>query len=159
MAEMQITYRGVVHPWHCDIMGHMNVVWYVSKFDEAAWQLASMMGLNNIYFLKKHKGIAAVQQNITYTSELGAGTTLTIRSGVFDIKEKVARFVHEMRNDSTGEIAAVMVLTVVHFDTRKRKSCPFPKAVLQQGKELIVPYDIGVSSIEKRQRNIKDVPF
>jgi len=64
-----------------------------------------------------------------------------------------------MSNDSTGEIAAVMVLTVVHFDTRKRKSCPFPKAVLQQGKKLIVPYDIGVSSIEKRQRNIKDVPF
>jgi acyl-CoA thioesterase FadM len=27
----------VVYPWHCDHMGHMNVMWYVGKFDEATW--------------------------------------------------------------------------------------------------------------------------
>ncbi len=36
------TYRGVVNPWHCDHVGHMNVIWYVGKwyvgkFDEATW--------------------------------------------------------------------------------------------------------------------------
>jgi acyl-CoA thioester hydrolase len=142
MAEMQITYRGVVHPWHCDIMGHMNVVWYVSKFDEASWQLASMLGLNNSYFLKKHMGIAALQQNITYKSEMVAGSTVTVRSGVLEMKEKVVRLVHEMHNDTTDEIAAVMVLTAVHFNTRKRKSCPFPKAILKRGRNLIVPYEV-----------------
>ena len=25
------TYRGAVYPWHCDHMGHMNVMWYVGK--------------------------------------------------------------------------------------------------------------------------------
>jgi acyl-CoA thioester hydrolase len=142
MTELQITYRGVVHPWHCDIMGHMNVIWYVSKFDEASWQLASMLGLNNSYFIKKHMGIAALQQNIIYKSELGAGSTVTIRSGVFEIKEKIVRFIHEMRNDTTGEVAAVMLLTAAHFNTRKRKSCPFPKEILKRGKKLIVPYDV-----------------
>jgi len=142
MTEMQITYRGVVHPWHCDIMGHMNVVWYVSKFDEASWQFASMLGLNNSYFLKKHMGIAALQQNITYKSEMVAGSTVTVRSGVLEMKEKVVRLVHEMHNDTTGEIAAVMVLTAVHFNTRKRKSCPFPKAILKRGRNLIVPYEV-----------------
>jgi acyl-CoA thioester hydrolase len=142
MTEMQITYRGVVHPWHCDIMGHMNVVWYVSKFDEAAWQFASMLGLNNTYFVKKHMGIAALQQNITYKSEMAAGSAITVRSGVLEIKEKVVRIIHEMRNDTTGEVAAVMVLTAVHFNTRKRKSCPFPKDVLKRGRDMIVKYDI-----------------
>jgi acyl-CoA thioester hydrolase len=142
MTKMEITYRGVVHPWHCDIMGHMNVVWYVSKFDEASWQFASMLGLNNSYFMKKHMGIAALQQNITYKSEIVAGSTVTVRSGVLEMKEKVMRLVHEMRNDTTGEVAAVMVMTVVHFNTRKRKSCPFPKAILKRGKNLIVSYDI-----------------
>jgi len=56
-------------------------------------------------------GIAAVEQNIKYKSELEAGSTVTIRSGVLDIREKVVRFIHEMRNDSTGEVAASMVLT------------------------------------------------
>ena len=23
------TYRGIVYPWHCDHMGHKNVMWYV----------------------------------------------------------------------------------------------------------------------------------
>ena len=142
MTKLQITYRGVVHPWHCDIMGHMNVVWYVSKFDEASWQFASMLGLNNSYFIKKHMGIAALQQNIIYKSEIVAGSTVTIRSGVFEIKEKVVRFIHEMRNDVTGDVAAVMLLTAVHFNTQKRKSCPFPKDILKLGKKLIVPYDI-----------------
>jgi hypothetical protein len=36
----EITYRGVVHPWHCDHMGHMNGMWYVGKFDEATWNLS-----------------------------------------------------------------------------------------------------------------------
>jgi acyl-CoA thioester hydrolase len=142
MTERQITYRGVVHPWHCDIMGHMNVVWYVSKFDEASWQFASMLGLNNTYFIKKHMGIAALQQNITYKSETVAGNAITVRSGILEIKEKVVRIIHEMRNDTTGEIAAVMVLTAVHFNTRKRKSCPFPKDVIKRGRDLIVKYDI-----------------
>jgi len=141
MTEMQITYRGVVHPWHCDIMGHMNVVWYVSKFDEASWQFASMLGLNNSYFIKKHMGIAALQQNITYKSEMAAGSTVTVRSGILEMKEKIVRIVHEMRNDTTDEIAAVMVLTAVHFNTRKRKSCPFPKDILKRGRSFITPYD------------------
>ena len=144
MADMEITYRGVVHPWHCDRMGHMNVVWYVSKFDEASWQFASMVGLNNSYFMQKDRGIAALQQNITYKSELVAGSTVTIRSGVLEIKEKVMRIIHEMRNDTTGGIAALMVLTIIHFNTKKRKSCPFPKDILDRGKKLVVPYDVTV---------------
>src|SRR5215470_11750022 len=35
MAEPLITARSVVYPWQCDHMGHMNVMWYTGKFDEA----------------------------------------------------------------------------------------------------------------------------
>ena len=34
MLGLPITYRGVVYPWQCDHMGHMNVMWYAGKFDE-----------------------------------------------------------------------------------------------------------------------------
>ena len=36
------SYRGAVYPWHCDHMGHMNVMWYIGKFDEATWTFFSM---------------------------------------------------------------------------------------------------------------------
>lgn len=31
MSPSLLTYRGAVYPWHCDHMGHMNVMWYVGK--------------------------------------------------------------------------------------------------------------------------------
>ena len=45
MADLFLTHRGVVYPWQCDQMGHMNVMWYVGKFDEATWQMFAQMGL------------------------------------------------------------------------------------------------------------------
>ncbi len=128
-TELPITYRGVVHPWHCDAMGHMNVVHYASKFDDAAWQFLSMLGVDIAYYKKSHCGVAALEQHTTYKSELHAGCTVTIRSGIVEIRDKILRIRHEMRNNASGEISAIMILTIVHFDTKKRKSCPFPKKI------------------------------
>ena len=43
-ARLIESYRGAVYPWHCDHMGHMNVMWYVGKFDEATWNLFAQTG-------------------------------------------------------------------------------------------------------------------
>ena len=60
----EATYRGAVYPWHCDHIGHMNVMWYVGKFDEATWHLFAAVGLTPSYLRSGHRGMAAVQQNI-----------------------------------------------------------------------------------------------
>jgi acyl-CoA thioester hydrolase len=152
MNELPITYRGVVHPWQCDLMGHMNVVWYVSKFDDSAWQLFAMMGMDVNYFKRTNCGVAALQQNITYKAEVHPGSTVTIRSGILELKEKTVRFVHEMQNDATGEIAAVMELTCVHFNTKKRKSCPFPAAMAKRCRNLIVQSGTNLSLFNRKIR-------
>jgi hypothetical protein len=88
MPDLPITYRGVVYPWQCDHVGHMNVMWYVGKFDEATWQLFAMFGLTPSFLREKGRGMAAVQQNITVQRELLAGDVVSIdpaswRSGIF----------------------------------------------------------------------------
>lgn len=138
MPDLPITYRGVVYPWHCDHVGHMNVMWYVGKFDEATWQLFSMFGLTPSFLREQGRGMAAVQQNITYKRELRAGDVVSIRSGVLEIREKVIRFFHEMYNDETGEIAATTELTGVHLDTTLRKSCPFPVQAFERANAFIL---------------------
>ncbi len=144
MPELPITYRGTVYPWHCDQMGHMNVMWYVGKFDEATWQLFNLLGLTPAYLRDKHRGMAAVEQRIAYRRELYAGDIVTVRSGVLEIREKVLRFFHEMRNEATGEIASVTLLTGVHMDTEARKACPFPAEALECAQAYIVEYDAGL---------------
>ena len=144
MPELTLTYQGVVYPWHCDHMGHMNVMWYVGKFDEATWQLFARIGLTPAFFRENGRGMAAVQQNIAYKRDLHAGDIVTIRSGILELKEKAIRFFHEMRNEATGEVSAITVLTGVHLDTRIRKSCSFPADVLDRGRAVIVDCDPGI---------------
>ena len=136
------TYRGAIYPWHCDHMGHMNVMWYVGKFDEATWNLFACMGVTIAFLKENRRGMAAVQQNITYKRELHAGETVIVRSTFLEVREKLARFVHEMRNAVTGEIAAICVLTGVHIDSHTRKSCPFPAEIVERGRSLVGVYDL-----------------
>ncbi len=144
VVELPVTYRGTVYPWQCDHMGHMNVMWYVSKFDEATWHVFARVGLTPSFLRQHDCGMAGVQQNISYKRELRAGDIVAIQSGILEMREKVIRFFHEMRNEETGEISAVTVLTAVHMDTRTRKSCPFPEEILAAGRQMIVEYEPAI---------------
>ncbi len=126
MPEPTLTYRGTIYPWHCDHMGHMNVMWYVGKFDEASWQLFASLGLTRARLQQEKIGFAGVEQHIEYKRELHAGDVITIRSSIQEVREKSLRFLHEMTNDATQELAARTVLTAVCIDSHARKARPLP---------------------------------
>ena len=90
---MIVTYRGTVYPSQCDHMGHMNVMWYVAKFDEASWQLLAMLGLTASRFRSEGIGMAAVDQHLEYRRELHAGDAVTIRSAIVGVAAKSIRVV------------------------------------------------------------------
>src|SRR6188768_1805938 len=102
-----LTYKGSIYPWHCDHMGHMNVMWYVGKFDEATWNLFSEIGMTPAFLREQARAMAAVQQDITYKRELLSGDVVAVRSGLIEMREKVVKFVHEMRHAKTEEVCAV----------------------------------------------------
>jgi len=132
-----LTYRGTVYPWHCDQVGHMNVMWYVGKFDEATWNFAAQLGLTPSYLRQSNRGMAAVQQTIHYKRELLAGDVVEVHTRLLELREKVVRFAHEMRNSETGEIAATCELTGVHLDRQLRKACAFPPEVRAAGLKIL----------------------
>lgn len=129
-TELPITYRGVVYPWQCDQVGHMNVTFYTAKFDEATWQLFALIGITPTYIRENERGMAALTKNTTFKRELRSGDVVTIRSEVLSIKDKIIQFRHDMYNDETNEISAYTTLTGVHMDTVIRKSCPIPEKII-----------------------------
>jgi acyl-CoA thioester hydrolase len=131
------TYRGTVYPWQCDHVGHMNIMWYVGKFDEANWNLFARIGLTPAYLRETGRGMAAVQQNISYKSELLAGDIVEVKSELLEVGVKSIRFSHEMRNAETGEIAATCEITGVHIDRQARKSTPFADTIRRSAGLLI----------------------
>src|SRR5262249_52423466 len=137
LSDPLITYRGAVYPSQCDHMGHMNVSWYVEKFDEATWQLFAAIGLTRSRMRNEGIGMAGVEQNIEYKRELYAGDVVTVSSTVLEVKDKVIRFAHEMRNDETGELAARTSLVAVHLDMSTRRARALPSDVRDRARSLI----------------------
>jgi acyl-CoA thioester hydrolase len=118
-------------------MGHMNVMWYVGKFDEATWQLMASFGMTTEVMRAAGTGMVAAEQTINYRRELMAGDLLSIYSQLLEVREKAIRFTHEMRNDATGEVAATTLLVGVHFDAMLRKASPMPADVRDRARLML----------------------
>lgn len=127
--DSTLTYRGTVYPWHCDHMGHMNVMWYVGKFDEATWHLFTSLGLTPAFLRRATRGMAAVDQQISYRRELTAGDVVAVSTRLLEVRDKALRFAHEMHDEATGELAASTVLTAVHLDLATRRATALPPEV------------------------------
>jgi acyl-CoA thioester hydrolase len=142
MMAAEATYRGTVYPWHCDHVGHMNVMWYVGKFDEATWNFFARIGLTPTYLRESGRGMAAVQQNISYKRELLAGDIVEVRSFLLEMRDKSIRFVHEMRNAETG---ATCELTGVHLDRKARKSVAFAETIREAAQKHLAQAEPAIA--------------
>ncbi len=126
---MTKTYQGTIYPWNCDHMNHMNVKFYVEKFDEATWNLFAYLGITSNYLRENKRGMVALEQNIKYQKEVLAGDNSYIESEVIEIKGKIIRFKHIMYNIETIEKVSETELVGLHIDAEKRKGVAIPKFV------------------------------
>jgi acyl-CoA thioester hydrolase len=118
-------------------MGHFNVMYYVGKFDEATWHPIAAIGITPTYMREEKRGMAGVQQNITYKRELFAGAIVEIWSRFVSIGERKMVWVHEMRDAENGEACAICELTAVHLDREKRRAAPLPPEIRARAEALI----------------------
>jgi len=162
VPEFWVTYRGTVYPWQCDHVGHMNVMWYTGKFDEASWQLFSKLGLTRARLRSEGATMVAVEQRLEYKRELHAGDVVTIRSAVMEVKNKSIRMIHEMRNDDTGEVAAISVIVAVHLDATARQAQFLPsdvrdRAILLAAEriDIVQTEEPSESGVESQVANVR----
>jgi len=139
MTELPVTFRGVVYPWHLDHIGHMNVQHYVGMFDQSTWALMALLGLTPSYFRDHKRGMAALEQSLTYRRELHSGDVVECRSGILEVGDKTIRFFHDMRNVEAGALAARTVLLGVFMDTAVRKSVVLPRIARERAQPFVVP--------------------
>ncbi len=116
------TYRGTVFPWECDWNGHMNVRFYVGKFDEGTWQLMAALGASRDELKRRRMGAMAVSQTIQYRRELHPGDTVAVRSTVREIGRSSCRFRHRMIETASGDVAAEMEIVGVFVDLDSRQA-------------------------------------
>jgi acyl-CoA thioester hydrolase len=137
MAGAMRTYQGVVYPWHCDQVGHMNVMWYTGKFDEATWFFFNSLGITRSLLAAERRGLAAVEQRVAYARELLAGDAVAVETTLLEVRARVLRFAHRMLVPDSGDTAAVMMQTTVYLDLAARKAVTLPEAVRRAAEALV----------------------
>lgn len=139
MAERPVTYVGVAYPWECDQIGHLNVAFYVAKFDAASWNLMARLGVDTDSFSRARRAFAAVDQHLRYQREVLAGDTLTVRSVIRRIGGRTCRFHHEMTNNRTGEVAALCDFVVAYMDLDARRAVEVPAEIVARAEPFLEP--------------------
>ena len=135
----QVISRGVVHPWHHDQFGHMNVRWYAHFFDDATFHLYAMAGMS-LQTLQEAHGVHTVSASATtsFIKELKAGDLVAIEGGISRIGGKSVTLTMRMRHADTGELHATYDLVEVFFEPEARKSTAIPPAVREQLERHVV---------------------
>jgi len=122
--------RAVVHPWHLDHFGHMNVRHYAPFFDDATYHFWTCAGVPYSGMLAEH-GVHCVTAQATtrFVRELVAGDLVVISGVVARLGTKSVAFEFEMRHADTGALHAAYEMTEVFFDPKTRSSAEMPGPV------------------------------
>jgi acyl-CoA thioester hydrolase len=126
-------FNGVVHPWLCDIMGHLTTRHYVGFFDDASYfWLDKIFGWKGEQAIKEGLGFADVKHTIEYQAEAATGDLLEVRATLTKLGSKSFTTRYEMYNLSKGEVSATLESVSVYFDTNARKAILINDAMREQ---------------------------
>ena len=130
MSQRTEVLRGVIHPWHCDHFGHMNVRHYAPFFDDAVYHVWTRAGIGYAT-MQDRFGVHCVtaQATTAFVKELVAGDLIVIDAGVARLGTKSVTFALRMLHADTGALHATCDVVEVFFNPATRQSAPMPDAV------------------------------
>ena len=124
------TLRGMIFPFHCDHMGHVNNRWYGHFFDDASMSLWSTLGLSELGLRTRFNTSAVIARNeFDYKSELLSGHQFLVMSGFTRIGTKSLGYEQRLFQIDSGELAALHKGISVFFDYEARHSSLIPNSV------------------------------
>ena len=132
------TLKAVVHPWHCDVMGHLCTRHYVGFFDDAAFHLVAACGGHVVTPGEANpaNGFADVKACYEYRAEVSAGELLTVSSAVTWLGNSSFNASHKMHKISDSSLVATAEVTSVCFDLKARRASPIPDDFRRKAEEL-----------------------
>lgn len=123
--EKVLTYRGAVMTWECDSNRHMNVMYYINKFEHAGRNFDLELGLHQ-ESSDSDLGVVVLEQKINYIKEVFEDDLIYVKSSLKEIGDKAFKVYHEMYNGRNDELLSTMLIVLVPFDKINRKALPFP---------------------------------
>ncbi|MGV8995485.1 MAG: acyl-CoA thioesterase [Parvibaculaceae bacterium] len=128
-AQMFESNRSVVYPWECDTNHHMNARFIMARFSDAQGHMWAAAGLGRHDQLASGLATATVEMRLIYFSELNAGDTLYVRTGLVEAAERTLRYRHWMFNAKTHQPVCAAEGLGLLFSRETRKAVAIPAQV------------------------------
>ena len=125
----------------------MNVRWYGGFFDDAAFQIWTMLGHGMKSMEKDGFHTVIARSSIEYKQEIGPGDLFVIETGFVKCGTKSCTHLQRMTNADTGALHATQETVEVFFDASTRKAIPVPDKIrpVIEG-ALLSPYELTLSA-------------
>ncbi|MEN8243249.1 MAG: thioesterase family protein [Chloroflexota bacterium] len=127
-TSLFVSFKTEILPEYIDIMGHMNVMYYIHIFDKATRSFFSSFGLSEDYVRATNMGSFALEQHIRYLAEVRQGQQITVYTRALGRSSKTIHFIHFMVRDQDDALAATSELVGAHANLDERRAAPFPPA-------------------------------
>lgn len=111
--------------WECDSNRHMNVMYYINKFEHAGRNFSLELGFVEVGD-SDTVGMVVLEQHIKYLKEVFEDDLLYIESSLLSVGNKAFTVLHQMFNGRTKALVCEMKIVLVLFDKINRTALPMP---------------------------------
>ena len=136
------TFRSVVAPSDCDVLGHMNVSRYFAACSDGVFSFQTMLGLGISDIRAGRKlSFAVVHAESDFLSEIHAGEVIYLKTGIEKIGGKSLVFRHRLYKADAGTLAFETRFQCVMLDLDARKGAEIPEDVRQRAQDYLIEAD------------------
>lgn len=124
--------EGEVGPEFIDENGHMNILHYMELNARAIGHLLDLAGLDEAFRSAHAVGLFALEQHLTYSSELRLHDAFTVRPTIVDRSQRVVHAVSFVVDETRNVVANSLEQVVALVSREHRRATPFPQPVSQR---------------------------
>ncbi len=130
--KLPLTYQGTVPAEYMDGNGHMNVMYYTAVGNMAMGSFLAGTGLRDEVFKAGLRGMFALQQILSYQSELREGDEFAVHSGLVNYDAKRIHFFHYIISLTHGRISCTDERMAMYIDLTQRRSTTFEPEIIER---------------------------
>lgn len=137
-AGLVETSRGTINKWEMDAFGFAHLRFRMNTYTSAMPHIMSRIGFSSEAREELGWGFAALDYKLDHRRPIRAGEPYTMRSGLFEMKEKTMRLVHHMVQSQTGEALGNLEFVIAMFDLKARRAMPIPDGMRELAGKLLI---------------------
>lgn len=131
-------YRNSVQQWEVDMMGHMNVQFYVQKSTAALAGLAQELGIGPGFQRETGTSLVPVEHHIRFLREQRPGAPVVIQGGIVSVRPERVTVYQDMVNAASDEVVATFQVTAQLQDARSREPRALPAGAIEAAEALLI---------------------